>query len=91
MLLTKGRAPEHARYLLTFTRIAPPQAGRLDPDDNLPRAFKHILDGACDWLGIDDGDQRVKAVYRQEVGDWGCRIEIEERTRCHECGHELEE
>lgn len=58
-----------------LTRVAP---RKLD-DDNLQGAFKHVRDGVADWLGIDDGDERVRWLYGQEKGPkrrYGIRIEV---------------
>ena len=41
-------------------------SGTLDAHDNLPSAFKHIVDELADWLGIDDADPRVRWTYEQE-------------------------
>jgi hypothetical protein len=41
-------------------------AGSLDAHDNLPSAFKHIVDELADWMGVDDGDGRVQWRYEQE-------------------------
>lgn len=41
-------------------------AGSLDAHDNLPSAFKHVVDELADWLGVDDSDSRVKWTYEQE-------------------------
>lgn len=45
-----------------LTRVAP---RKLD-DDNLRGALKAVRDGVADWLGIDDGDERVSWEYAQE-------------------------
>ena len=34
-------------------------------DDNLATACKHIRDGCADALGIDDGDSRIKWMYKE--------------------------
>lgn len=41
-------------------------AGTLDAHDNLPSAFKHVVDELASWLGIDDADPRVQWRYEQE-------------------------
>ena len=41
-------------------------AGFLDPHDNLPSAFKHVVDELATWMGIDDADKRVRWTYEQE-------------------------
>lgn len=40
---------------------------RLD-DDNLAGGFKALRDAIAESLGIDDGDERVEWIYRQQVG-----------------------
>lgn len=60
---------------ITLTRLG----GRKLDRDNLAGAFKPILDGVCQWLGIDDGDEERLAVeWKQEPGGgYGVRIAIE--------------
>jgi hypothetical protein len=58
---------------ITLTRLG---KRKLD-GDNLQGALKSVRDGVADWLGIDDGDDRLTWVYRQETGAYGVRIEIE--------------
>lgn len=41
-------------------------SGTLDAHDNLPSAFKHIVDELAVWLGVDDADPRVQWRYEQE-------------------------
>jgi hypothetical protein len=41
-------------------------SGTLDAHDNLPSAFKHIVDELAAWMGVDDADQRVQWRYEQE-------------------------
>lgn len=40
-------------------------SGTLDAHDNLPSAFKHIVDELAVWMGIDDADARVQWRYEQ--------------------------
>lgn len=40
---------------------------RLD-DDNLAGGFKALRDAIAESLGIDDGDERIEWIYRQQVG-----------------------
>lgn len=61
---------------ITLTRVS---AGTLDAHDNLPSAFKHIVDQIAAWLGVDDADPRVTWIYAQEKckrGDYGVEVEI---------------
>lgn len=51
----------------------------LDAHDNLPSAFKNVVDEIASWLGIDDADPRVTWQYHQKKskqGDYGIRIEF---------------
>ena len=52
--------------------------GRKLDRDNLAGAFKPVLDGVCQWLAVDDGDEeRLGIEWRQEPGgDYGVRVEI---------------
>jgi hypothetical protein len=58
--------------IITLTRIG---TRKLD-SDNLAASFKAIRDGVADWLGIDDGDERLTWNYAQEKGKYGVRIEF---------------
>lgn len=60
---------------VTWTRI-----GRqtLD-DDNLARAFKSLRDRLADWIGIDDGDDRLTWNYEQRAGEPGVELELRSR------------
>ena len=51
---------------------------RMDAHDNLPAAFKAVVDAIADWLGVDDGDaDRVRWSYAQRPGYWaGIRVEV---------------
>jgi hypothetical protein len=66
---------------ITMTRT-----GRRMDDDNLAAAFKAVRDGIADALEIDDGDERLSWVPRQERA-WserqGLEIEVhyDERRR----------
>ena len=57
---------------IKFTRIAPRP---LDAHENLPMAFKYIVDTVADFLipgkpaGHADSDPRLKFLYDQEKGD----------------------
>lgn len=48
---------------ITLTRISP---GKLDAHDNLPQAFKHVLDATCAWIvrGDDFCDADRKRIGR---------------------------
>ncbi len=71
-----GKPRPELPCVVTLTRISP---GTLDAHDNLPSAFKNVVDGVADWLGIDDADPRVTWVYEQEkckLKEFGVRVEI---------------
>jgi hypothetical protein len=70
-----GPPPPANTYVIRLTRIAP---RRLDTDNNA-RAAKATQDGVADWLGIDDGDERLFWDYQQEKGPpktYAVRIEV---------------
>jgi hypothetical protein len=83
MLLSYGKAKDlyciaaPARFVVTLTRIG----GRTLDDDNLRAALKATRDGVADWLGIDDGDNRLVWQYGQEPKQRkmppGVRVDIE--------------
>jgi hypothetical protein len=61
---------------IKLTRVAP--SSGLDSHDNLRGSFKNVVDGVCDFLGIDDGDPRLVFEYAQGRGDrWRVIIEVE--------------
>lgn len=69
----RGPAPP---YTITITRIGP---RKLD-SDNLAGSAKHVRDGVADWLGIDDGDERLTWLYAQRsegAGVYACEVAIE--------------
>ncbi|MBA4187758.1 MAG: hypothetical protein C0467_07040 [Planctomycetaceae bacterium] len=51
-------------------------------DDNLSRAFKSLRDRLADWIGIDDGDDRIDWHYQQRAGEPGVELTIGSRTPC---------
>ena len=57
-----------AWFDLRLTRTG---ARALDAHYNLPGAFKAVVDGACDALGVDDGDPRVAVAYDQATAPRG--------------------
>ena len=70
---------ERNRYVVTLTRIS---VGYLD-DDNLRGSFKGVRDAVAEWLGIDDGHERIRFAYRQEGakrGTSGIRIEVRDES-----------
>ncbi len=62
---------------VTITRVAPSRG--LD-DDNAVSSAKAVRDAIAGVLGIDDRDERVDWLVRQERGPWGIRIRIEGRS-----------
>lgn len=65
-------------FVITLTRLG---GKRLD-SDNLARSMKAVQDAVAEWLGIDDGDERIEWKYEARP-DWvmGCEIKIEEAKR----------
>ena len=61
ILQSHARPQEPQQVTITLTRIGK----RLLDDDNLSGGFKATRDGIADWLGIDDGDRRLKWQYQQ--------------------------
>ncbi len=70
------------RFVVRLTRVTPANGKLLDDHDALPASLKHIVDGICDRLGVDDGDRsKVRFEYApQERGPWAVRwtIHLEE-------------
>lgn len=50
------------RVLIELTRLATRKLDR----DNLYGSGKSVVDGICDWLGIDDGDKLFTLSYSQD-------------------------
>lgn len=59
---TAGLPRPSTPCLVLLTRHS---AGVLDAHDNLPSAFKHIVDELADWIGVDDGGGLVEWRYDQ--------------------------
>lgn len=66
MLRLNGKFPTEfdGNIVVTLTRTG----GRRLDDDNLKSAFKAVRDGVSDWLGIDDGSNRIEWRYEQKIG-----------------------
>lgn len=69
---------------ITFTRYAP---HKLDKFDNLPMAFKWILDGCCEIItgdyrpGRADDTEEIDVTYKQIISDhYGVKIHIKMLT-----------
>lgn len=61
-----------------LTRIGPTNG--LDEGDNLNSAMKGVRDQVAEWLGVNDGDPRVKWLYAQRREKaWGVEIEFLEQ------------
>lgn len=58
---------------VALTRISP---RKLD-DDNLAGGFKAVRDGVADWLGINDGSERMTWLYAQRKGPMGAEVVIQ--------------
>lgn len=68
---------EPGRYVVQITRVTPATGKLLDDHDALPASVKHLVDGICDRLKVDDGDRsKVRFEYRQERGPWAVRWTI---------------
>jgi hypothetical protein len=64
---------------VTLVRISP---GKLDEHDNLPRAFKAVVDELAKWMGVKDNDARLTWQYAQRSegrSRYACEIVIESR------------
>jgi hypothetical protein len=76
MQILRGQVAPHWRppvpCAVTMTHVGP----RMD-DDNLARAFKSVRDYLAGWIGVDDGDDRVRWLYDQKPGKPGVEIRIE--------------
>lgn len=56
------------RISVSFTRVYRGQGKEMD-GDNLQGSIKHVRDGLCDWLGIDDASDRFVWAYHQRRGN----------------------
>jgi len=77
-LRSKAKKPMLPGARVTLVRIAP---RNLDEDDNLPISMKHIRDGVCQWLGVDDRRREVvRFIYDQwkhsQPHTYGCQIHV---------------
>jgi hypothetical protein len=63
-----------ARLKVRFVRIG---GRKMDPT-NVVAACKHLIDGMCDWTGVDDSSDWYEWLWpAQESGAVGVRIELE--------------
>ena len=70
--LLSSHKPPMLPITVVLTRVA---ARKLDTD-NLAHAFKAVRDGVADWLGIDDGDERITWEYGQRKGKGAAHAEV---------------
>lgn len=61
-LVLSSRNPSPLPVVVTLTRCAP----RLLDDDNAVGSMKAVRDEVAAWLGVDDGDPRVRFVVVQQ-------------------------
>jgi len=69
---------------ITITRIGPRE---LDWHDNLPASCKHIADGICDFLGVNDRSRLLTWNFDQQKqgrGVYGVKIGISRSCVYHE-------
>lgn len=59
-LQTKGKPPA-----LPVTVELTRHGKQTMDDDGLVASMKHVRDGVADWLGVDDGDERITWVVKQ--------------------------
>lgn len=53
--------------VVSLRRCAPARNRIRDAHENYPMAFKHVVDGIADWLGVNDGDtSKVRWRYEPE-------------------------
>lgn len=74
VLQQHARPIDPASVCITLTRVAP----RVLDDDNLASGFKAVRDGVADWLGIDDGSERLTWRYeqRKERGVYAAEVAV---------------
>jgi len=78
--LMKGNDKPSLPVSIKLTRISP---RRLDHGDNLNASMKAIRDGIADWLGVDDGNERIFWDYfqtRPSKGETGVLVRVRELT-----------
>lgn len=56
-----GKPFEFRTIVIVIARIGP----RALDGDNLAGSAKHVRDGIADWLGVNDGDNRITWLYEQ--------------------------
>lgn len=72
MLKLFGGVPPAPPLVVVLTRIGP---RKLD-DDNVTGTLKYTRDSVAEWLGLDDGDDRLTWKCQQEKGSYAVRIEL---------------
>jgi hypothetical protein len=79
--------PRHWPVVVTVCRLAPARNRIRDAHENYPMAFKHVVDGIADWLGVNDGDRtKVQWVYAPEEASSGFGVRVEIRALAQEGG-----
>jgi hypothetical protein len=68
-----GNMPLPSSMRIILTRFGK----RKMDSDNLAGSFKHVQDALAKIIGIDDGSDKLTWVYRQEIGEYVVRVEIE--------------
>lgn len=76
--MLRGQPAPSAPLVVTMTRVSP--ATRPMDDDGVTSSLKACRDAVAHWLGIDDGDKRVRYVCAQARGPWAVRIDIKPAT-----------
>lgn len=72
----RARAPGPGFLVIRLTRHIQPR-GRDFDDDNLARALKPYRDSVAEWLGIDDGSERLTWLVDQvRDGTRGVTVEV---------------
>jgi hypothetical protein len=73
-----GKISSHSpRFIISFIR----SGKRLLDNDNLIGGLKHIRDGVCDAIGINDGSDKIEFRYTQRKEPfYKLRIEIDDCT-----------
>jgi len=75
------RKPTAWPIVVRLCRLAPVRNRIRDEHENYPMAFKHVVDGIADWLGVNDGDKsKVRWEYgaEEKAAGFGVRVEVRE-------------
>ena len=71
-LAALGRETLPRPYLVTITRVGP----RRCDQSNVVTSAKHVQDQIADCLHIDDGDDEVAWIYKQELGPFAVKVRV---------------